>query len=227
MFGTLNSQHGSATIMRRLVIEISKQELERLGLRSEQTLERFESVDVIHYLTNDDGTSAVICKVVPKDRLINENQLIEGFNKFEVLSRSKDGLIIYAELPSHSQLLGLSDLPRVYFFPIKLVEGTIRINVLGDEVEMRKLLKIAENVGVKYKILSSTDANFVPSSILSHLTIQQNEFLSVAYRLGYFEVPRKITTAQLAQKLGIAKSTLSEHLRRAQLQVLTEIMRES
>lgn len=47
------------------------------------------------------------------------------------------------------------------------------------------------------------------------LTARQQEILDVAYREGYFEVPRRITLTELAGRLGVAKSTLSEALRRA------------
>ncbi len=45
------------------------------------------------------------------------------------------------------------------------------------------------------------------------LTERQDKVLNLAYRLGYFEFPKKINLSDLAKKLGVAKSTLSEILR--------------
>jgi len=224
---TIKGKAGVASSMRRLIVEISKQELERLGFRSEQTLEKFETVEVIHYLRNDNETTGVICKVIPKNPSINKKELSEGFDKVEILSCTKGGLIIYAELPSQARLFNESDSPKVYVsLPTELREGRIRFTLLGSEAEMVKLLRLAKMSRVEFKILSSTDAKFAPSSILSVLTDQQHEILAAAYRLGYFEVPRRITTEQLARRLGVVKSTLSEHLRKAQYRVLTKIMSE-
>ncbi len=46
------------------------------------------------------------------------------------------------------------------------------------------------------------------------LTTEQREALAVAYRNGYFAVPRETTTAALAEKLGISGQAVSERLRR-------------
>lgn len=48
------------------------------------------------------------------------------------------------------------------------------------------------------------------------LTDAQREALRVAYELGYFEVPRGASLADVADELGVGASALSERLRRAQ-----------
>lgn len=47
------------------------------------------------------------------------------------------------------------------------------------------------------------------------LTDKQQHLLSVAYELGYFDVPRGISQDELAAKLGVSKSAISQRLRRA------------
>ncbi|MFC3958236.1 helix-turn-helix domain-containing protein [Halovivax cerinus] len=51
------------------------------------------------------------------------------------------------------------------------------------------------------------------------LTAKQEELLAVAFDEGYFEVPRGISQDQLAERLGVSKSAISQRLRRA----LTEL----
>ncbi len=52
------------------------------------------------------------------------------------------------------------------------------------------------------------------------LTDRQERVLSLAYRLGYFEFPKKINLTELASKLGVSKSTLSEILRAGEEKIL-------
>lgn len=52
------------------------------------------------------------------------------------------------------------------------------------------------------------------------LTDRQERVLSLAYKLGYFEFPKKINLTDLASKLGVSKSTLSEVLRAGEEKIL-------
>ncbi|WP_247004910.1 helix-turn-helix domain-containing protein [Halosolutus gelatinilyticus] len=47
------------------------------------------------------------------------------------------------------------------------------------------------------------------------LTDKQQELLAVAHEEGYFEVPRGISQDELAERLGVSKSAVSQRLRRA------------
>ena len=47
------------------------------------------------------------------------------------------------------------------------------------------------------------------------LTEKQQELLTVAYEEGYFDVPRGISQRELANRLGVSKSAISQQLRRA------------
>lgn len=52
------------------------------------------------------------------------------------------------------------------------------------------------------------------------LTRRQEEILAKAFELGYFEYPKKIRLEQLAGRLGVSKSTVSQVLRKAQTKVV-------
>lgn len=53
-----------------------------------------------------------------------------------------------------------------------------------------------------------------------NLTGRQERVISLAYQLGYFEFPRKISLSELARKLRVSKSALSETLRTGEEKVL-------
>ena len=55
---------------------------------------------------------------------------------------------------------------------------------------------------------------------LDFLTEKQREVLELAVRRGYYEDGSEVTLKQLADHLGIARSTIGEHLKRAESEVV-------
>lgn len=55
-----------------------------------------------------------------------------------------------------------------------------------------------------------------PSDSADRLTPRQREVLETAYGLGYYEVPREATAADVAERMGLDRSTVTEHLQRAE-----------
>lgn len=56
------------------------------------------------------------------------------------------------------------------------------------------------------------------------LTDRQLEVLTVAYEMGYFTRPKGANATEIADALGIAQSTFTEHLVAAQRKLLTDIL---
>jgi predicted DNA binding protein len=54
------------------------------------------------------------------------------------------------------------------------------------------------------------------------LTDEQREVLQVAHDLGYFDVPRSATLADVAAELGISSQAASERLRRGHRQLIAQ-----
>lgn len=56
--------------------------------------------------------------------------------------------------------------------------------------------------------------------LLPALTKRQGQAVLAALETGYYDAPRKVTTADVAQGLGIARSTFEEHLKAAESQLV-------
>jgi predicted DNA binding protein len=52
------------------------------------------------------------------------------------------------------------------------------------------------------------------------LSDRQTEAITAAWREGYYETPREVTTAALAAAMGVDRRTFEEHLRRAEAKVV-------
>lgn len=59
--------------------------------------------------------------------------------------------------------------------------------------------------------------------LTTKLTDDQIKTLETAYNMGYFEVPRKASAVDISERLEVAQSTFSEHLRRAEYNLLEMI----
>lgn len=53
-------------------------------------------------------------------------------------------------------------------------------------------------------------------SVLPEFTSRQRETLVAAHDHGYYEIPRKTTTTEIASEVGVERRTAEEHLRRAE-----------
>ena len=58
------------------------------------------------------------------------------------------------------------------------------------------------------------------------LTDRQREVVLTALGEGYYEWPRRVTNEELAEKLGISRATLHEHLRKAERKLLRSALPE-
>ena len=72
--------------------------------------------------------------------------------------------------------------------------------------------------------ISFQPATFSDYNILSCLTERQKEVITAAKESGYYEVPRKTSTEELSQKLGISTATVLEHLRKAEHRLMSHIL---
>jgi predicted DNA binding protein len=61
-------------------------------------------------------------------------------------------------------------------------------------------------------------------SELSRLTPKQRQALLAAYSLGYYDVPRRTSSELLAKRLKLGASTVAEHLRKAERNLLSRVL---
>lgn len=82
----------------------------------------------------------------------------------------------------------------------------------------------AEGIDVTLRKLQNYRVRETP---LDSLTDRQQEVLEVAFENGYYDVPRQESTTDLAAKLGLDDSTVSEHLQRAERNLLAAVLDRS
>jgi predicted DNA binding protein len=95
---------------------------------------------------------------------------------------------------------------------------------LGNAKQLRGVLSSLDRAKARYRLVSLMNARFSPNSLLSRLTEKQREVLLKGYELGYYDLPRKISSEPIAKKLGLTKSTWVEHRRKAERRLLAEVL---
>ncbi|ELY60130.1 Bacterio-opsin activator HTH domain protein [Natronococcus amylolyticus DSM 10524] len=115
----------------------------------------------------------------------------------------------------------------VHSAPVRIEDGseTWKLCFAGDRSGIEPSLDaVRRTAGAEVTVTSITTADASGRSArarrLDTLTAAQREVFEHARETGYYEWPRETTTRELAADLDIAKSTLLEHLRRAESKLL-------
>jgi predicted DNA binding protein len=80
-----------------------------------------------------------------------------------------------------------------------------------------------ELVAKRYRSVDWQSDPTVAATVDARLTDRQRETLQTAFHAGYFDWPRGADADTVAAELGIAQSTLSQHLRTAERKLLEEL----
>ncbi|MCJ7762162.1 helix-turn-helix domain-containing protein [Candidatus Bathyarchaeota archaeon] len=98
---------------------------------------------------------------------------------------------------------------------------------MGDAKQVKALLELFEKGKMQHRVVSVTDAKVALHSPLSSLTEKQRRVLVTAFESGYYDLPRKISSQELAKKLNLRSPTVVEHRRKAERRLLAGILSES
>ena len=115
---------------------------------------------------------------------------------------------------------GSSLLPE---FPLLVEDGVMTFAIPTTREDFEAFGDRLDASGMRYELLSVTHRDGPGEG---PLTDRQLECLRVARRMGYFEVPRDCTLAEVADTLGVDTSTVSETIRRGTARVLEQFFVE-
>jgi len=170
-------------------------------------------------------TTFEVLSILPTEQMIgNALFKISGSNLEQILKEIKTH-------PSSIELYLISDAPNSKIVNVKTNDPWLLISLIKSEVIL-KMPVIIKNGVAKWEILAPHEKITRFNQLLKEkgirfelkslgkykeetkFTERQSEVLDLAVKLGYYEIPRKITLTELAERLNLAKSTLSGILRR-------------
>jgi hypothetical protein len=192
---------------------------------------KIELFEVVSFLREEPDEVAMICRVKLKEGSSKlEDALGDSSTITQHLEEEKDGTHIYflrrkygPESPTH-WLFGRGG---YLASPFEIRDGRIRASFLGNAKEIKQFRKAIEKTGMSYKVISLGDAKFSPNSPLGGLTAKQRKVLTTAYNLGYYDLPKRISSEELGRRLNMKSSTLVTHRIKAEKRLLAAVLNGS
>jgi hypothetical protein len=214
--------------LRKVVIEIP---LKFLG--ESQASRLLESLKILITFRADSQRFAGVCRLTlrhPERKASVLKSLIGSFGitKINLISKMDDRThLVYIEGKPLKHWVRISSPREGYQYPpFELASDGWRKTLIGSERQIQKMLGKFEKSGLPIKIVWAGEANFSPATLISSLTESQARTLSAAYSEGYFDFPRRIGSAELAKSLNLSKATVSEHLRKSEGLIFSQIFAE-
>jgi predicted DNA binding protein len=195
-----------------VAIEVENQQCRGLRVLEESGVKEFSLIDI---RGEPDGPTRHLLTVPTESfkdlptQLFSETQV--GISK-ETRSAwfNSEGCVVCKTILANSSFLvsarHLGENTIVYSFVVPSFGG------------YRKIISTLEAQGMSLKLREMTKFN--PRS--RTLTEKQERALWLALKMGFFDYPRKITMKELAKRVGVGLSTLSEILRRGTRRLLEE-----
>lgn len=112
------------------------------------------------------------------------------------------------------ELFGSSSVPPE--FPTVAKNGVVEFDITVTRDQFERMGAVLDENNTEYELVSIVREQDTETL----LTDRQRECLSIALREGYFRVPRECTLEDVAEQIGVNKSTASKTIRRGAARVL-------
>ena len=191
-------------------------------------MEMTERIEVLGHLSI--GEHGVTQLVEVKMRDGHELHELSQLDSFEVLEKHEEDEygILASILCTHPLAKTAIELSNIHVYPPYGIDSKrgleLRMSGLSDSI--RRFVGLIRAVMPPDSISVQTIKSGNNSGWFDFLTPKQREVLSLAVRRGYYEDGSKVTLKHLADEMGIARSTLGEHLKRVEVEVMKRVGEE-
>lgn len=223
--------------MRKVTIRIPTKALVRLGLISDRFFKHNESLELLTTFTAGESVSQIVLikrrGVLPPNEEIERRrgELLDRYSLygFEVLRRDEGSREVTAlitrpvpeDLGSLLRELGSEVAPARPF----LVEAEETMaSFSASEEKLQTVHALLNSMEIPYEVKAVQTFKGVTTP-LAELTDRQRGLLQLAYRLGYYETPSRISLSRIADLVGVSRAAVSKTLRRAQARLLATVIR--
>ena len=202
-----------------------------------------QQAQILHTLRFDSNGYLLVCKMTAGAWEDYDKKSLRGSRKVQVkvLAREKSSTVLL-RVSGHWLERGekltrvqsttfdfFRSLERSAFYSLEnpvISARAINLSIVAEAGRIKQLLNGLEQFNIQYKVRKLGRLGTKTESTLSELTLQQSRVLKLAHTMGYYDIPRRTNTEDLAKMLGMEKATVGEHLRRAEKNVFDKIIVE-
>lgn len=209
--------------MREAIINLTDEEIEAMGYGDLISLVREAGIHDIELL-EDDGRGGV--SQIQVEQRLDEERLagVDSVEDWQLVGEAGDSYVyvldvVARDLPErascdHNDLLGACE-PTVN-------DRGMLLSLVGSQESIRTMVRNFEAAGITPDLHRLGDYEGGSDTPLDALMDRQREILRTAYDMGFYEVPREASVADIADALDIESGTVAEHLQRAERNLLSQ-----
>jgi len=180
---------------------------------------------VLAALSDDDDTGVGLVEIRATDvgAVLARLDETEGVRVFETLYRGNDRALVQFETRDPLLLMSIRNSRTPFEPPITIADGIADLEITAPRERLSALADQFRTLGLTFDVRS------VRTTIDSDSAISdgQRQLIETAVEEGYYDTPRTCTLTELADQLGIAKSTASERLHRAEGAIIRAFVDDS
>ena len=170
-----------------------------------------DSVEVLSHLSVTGNGVLQLAEIrLKEDKTLEDISEISWLEVIEVLEEEEDSVVV-SLLCTHPFAKSAIELSNIQVYPpygidsVRRFVSTLRVVIPPDKISVNSIRDPKRN--------GWTDG----------LTEKQKEVISYAIGRGYFEPDSKIKLKDIAEGLGMARSTLGEHMKRAEYEIMKKV----
>ena len=184
-------------------------------------MEICERIEVIGHLSAEPaGVTQLVELMINEGHDLSEISELDSFEVIEKHEEDGSGVLVSIRC-THPLALSAVGLSNIYVYPPYGIDSKngLEFRIFGISSSIRSFLEFVRTVMPPDTISVQTIKNGSDKDY-DFLTEKQREVLELAVLRGYYEDGSEVTLKQLADEIGIARSTIGEHLKRAESEVV-------
>ena len=170
----------------------------------------------------DSGIALITVYADEPDEIVPAIESHPGILEAELVHESTGQVTVQIETGTPMLVLSAQTSGVLIDFPVRISDGQVTLEVSGAADRLAALFEEFDGAGVEYRVEYIRE-DPRPEELL---TETQRDLLLTAVERGYYETPRQCSLTELAAEVGLAKSTCSETLQRAEGAVIEAFVEE-
>lgn len=184
-----------------------------------------ESIEVLSHLSVSEKGVVQLAEIRLKEgRKVTDLSEISWLEVIEVLEEDGD-LLVASILCSHPFAKSAIELSNIQVYPPYGINSTrgMELRLSGLSGSVSRFVALLRVVLPPDKISVNSFRKEERNGWTDGLTDKQKEVLTYAINMGYFDPDSDVKLKDIAEGLGMARSTLGEHMKRAEFEIMKKV----